>query len=281
MNVYLERDNQQFGPFTEAKARQLIAEGRFRSQDRGWIEGMPDWKDISEIPQLVALPSDALAYQPPVFSRTNSEAPPYPAAAHLALSANGALINIDSHEAGFWRRGAALMIDALLIVFAMSILALPLALFGYNGFAAFGTALEFSGLAGSPSSWFGALLMAAYFAFWHSSKYAATPGKMLFGCVTLSAQTHHPIALPQAIIREIARIIAVIPLGLSYWFQPFTARRQTLHDMAAGSVVLRKSADAGAPSALVWIVNILSVGLIVTGVLIAFVFGIALLYRLL
>lgn len=272
MNVYLERDNQQFGPFSEAQARQHIAEGRFRIHDRGWIEGMPAWKDISEIPQLWVRSNSLQTPAPPVFGQPNRTAIPYPGAGVSAPTAKGDLISIDSHEAGFWRRSAALMIDAFLIVIALGILSIPLAIFGFNGFGAFGTALEFSGLAGTPESWLGALLMAGYFAFWHSSPYAATPGKMLFGCVTLSAETHQPIALPQAIIREIARIIAVIPFGLSYWFQPFTARRQTLHDMVAGSVVLRKSADSGAPGALAWVVNLLGVGLLVALVIVAFIF---------
>jgi len=274
MNVYLERDNEQFGPFSEAQARQHVADGRFRSHDRGWIEGMPAWKDISEIPQLLTIANPAQSAERKVFGRETQAAPPYPGTAmSLTVPAPASeLIGTDSYAAGFWRRGAALAIDSLLVVLLLGVLALPLALFGFNGFAAFSTALEFSGLAGSPESWFGALLMAGYFAFWHSSKYAATPGKMLFGCVALNEKSHQTLALPQAIVREIARVIAAIPLGLSYWFQPFTARRQALHDMVAGSVVMRKSADSGAPAVLVWIVNILAAGLIVVVVLFSIVY---------
>lgn len=268
MNVYLERDNQQFGPFSEAQALKHISEGRFRGNDRGWIEGMPTWMDICEIPQLSAQATASLS--PPVFSSSSIAAPPYPGAVAVSPS-GGALLSADNLEAGFWRRGAALMIDAFIVVFVLAVLSLPLAIFGFNGFGAFGAALEFSGFAGTPESWFSALLIGAYFALWHSSAYAATPGKILFGCVTLNAQTHQPITLPQAIIREIARILAAIPLGLTYWFQPFSSRRQTLHDMVAGSVVLRSSADSGAPSAVVWIVNIL-VGAVLAVVLVAAVF---------
>jgi uncharacterized RDD family membrane protein YckC len=272
MKIYLERDNQQFGPFTEAVARQHISEGRFRSHDRGWIEGMPEWADISAIPALAnALHANHSAPPPPASTSFASAhtAPVFSAYSTALAPATSEIVGHDAVEAGFWRRSAALIIDLVMVMIVLGILSIPFAILGFNGFRTFGVLFEFTGFSGSPESWFGALFMAGYFAFWHASVYAASPGKMLFGVVTLNAQTHQRIELPQAIIREIARIIAVIPLGLSYWFQPFTQRRQTLHDMVAGSVVLRKSADAGAPSVLVWIVNILIFGVFTAALIVA------------
>ena len=277
MNTYLERDNQQFGPFSEAQARQHISEGRFRSHDRGWIEGMPAWADIADIPTLVnALHASPNAPPPPPalpgfgYAHPAHTAPVSSAFSTASAPVTNELIAHDAHEAGFWRRGAALVIDLIMVLIIMGVLSIPFAILGFNGFRTFGVVFEFTGFAGSPESWLGALFMAGYFALWHASLYAASPGKMLFGMVILSAQSHQRIELPQAVIREIARVIAIIPLGLSYWFQPFTSRRQTLHDMVAGSVVLRKSTDAGAPSVLVWIVNILIFGVLIAAVILAF-----------
>lgn len=36
--VYLERDGQQFGPFSIEEAKGYILEGRFGAQDMGWID---------------------------------------------------------------------------------------------------------------------------------------------------------------------------------------------------------------------------------------------------
>ena len=79
--VYLERDGQQFGPFSIEEAQRYILEGRFGAQDLGWIDGMPEWLLVAQIPQLQA------GAAPPAVRLTLPEAnPTYYLTASLAIT---------------------------------------------------------------------------------------------------------------------------------------------------------------------------------------------------
>ncbi|NJR44261.1 hypothetical protein HC761_02205, partial [bacterium] len=45
-----------------------------------------------------------------------------------------------------------------------------------------------------------------------------------------------------------ARVITAIPFGLTYWFAVFGPRRQTLHDLIAGTTVVRAHETAAPPA---------------------------------
>jgi hypothetical protein len=47
MNIYITRNGQQLGPFTDSDLREKIASGQFTPNDLGWYEGMADWQPLS------------------------------------------------------------------------------------------------------------------------------------------------------------------------------------------------------------------------------------------
>ncbi len=121
--------------------------------------------------------------------------------------------------AGFWRRFAASFIDGI-------ILWIPGAFLGYlvPGPGAYGA---------------GFLLGFLYRPFFESSILCGTPGKALMGIVVLS-EAGNQLTFKQACIRFFAAYISMLIACIGYLMQPFTARRQTLHDMIAEAVVVRK-----------------------------------------
>ncbi len=87
--VYLERDGQQFGPFSIEEAQRYILEGRFGGQDLGWIDGMQEWLSVAQIPELQTANS-TLAARPLNPSTPYAAAPsmpPAPSAAYAPYSA--------------------------------------------------------------------------------------------------------------------------------------------------------------------------------------------------
>lgn len=48
-NIYIHKNEQQHGPYTEDQVRNFLYEGRFTSSDMGWTEGAADWKPIGEM----------------------------------------------------------------------------------------------------------------------------------------------------------------------------------------------------------------------------------------
>lgn len=65
MNVYVHKDDQQLGPFTEEELKEHLKSGKFTKQDLAWKEGLTDWTPLSNIltPAAVLPPAPVL---PPV-----------------------------------------------------------------------------------------------------------------------------------------------------------------------------------------------------------------------
>jgi uncharacterized RDD family membrane protein YckC len=271
--VYLERDGKQFGPFAMEEARRYISEGRFGADDLGWLEGMPEWRPVAQIPQLNFAPpaiNSSFATPSPfaLNSTPSANTPMYPGAfpAAVALATNHA----QAEFATFWRRAAAFLIDALIASFISTVLITVLILVFGVGFVL----SSFGPLDDQTSTAIALLLIVApcvfniaYFAFWNCTQAMAPPGKLLFGLVVVNSEAKK-ISFAQSLFRESVRLIGSIFFLITYFTQPLSARRQCLHDMFSGTVVLRKSSNAGLPAAGVWVVNILA-GLLLLALLLA------------
>ncbi|MCY4588496.1 MAG: RDD family protein [Bryobacterales bacterium] len=87
-------------------------------------------------------------------------------------------------------------------------------------------------LAGTVAGWlYEALLV--------SSSYQATLGKMAVGIVVTDLQGRR-ISFLRATGRYFGKIVSGMTLMIGYLIQPFTPKRQALHDIMAGCLVLRK-----------------------------------------
>lgn len=150
--------------------------------------------------------------------------------------------------ADFWRRGAAAIVDwqtlGLLCVGMTSLLKKQSADIQLIGFAGAFLLWGFS-IAGNESG-----------------SNAATLGKRLFYLHVLRTD-NSGLSFPRATGRFFGRIISAIMFGAGYLIQPFTAKRQTLHDMITDSVVVQYQAGRESLIALIWILQILFLAVLV------------------
>jgi uncharacterized membrane protein len=79
MQIYIHRNNQQLGPFTEAEVRAQLASGTLSLQDHVWYQGLPNWMPLGQSP-LAAAPVPGLTPLP------GAPAVPYPAAIQAPTS---------------------------------------------------------------------------------------------------------------------------------------------------------------------------------------------------
>lgn len=84
---------------------------------------------------------------------------------------------------------------------------------------------------------FGLIVSVAYEALLQSSRHQATIGQRLMK-VKVTDLHGLRITLSKALVRTLASCISSVIFKLGYAIQPFTARKQTLHDLAAGTLVL-------------------------------------------
>lgn len=125
--------------------------------------------------------------------------------------------------AGFWRRAAAAVIDSLVLIIPN--IAVSVALYSRPGLT-FLVNLAVS---------------CAYFALFHASERGATPGKMLFG-VRVTDLAGERISLARGVGRYFATWVSTIILCIGWLMAGFTQRKQALHDMIAGTLVVNAKA---------------------------------------
>ena len=145
------------------------------------------------------------------------------------MSTIGPLPAVIPLYAGFWRRAAAFILDGVILI-------LPNALIGWylgaEEWMPFGISI---------------LLGCTYYAGFHSSAAQATPGKMAMRIKVTNLEGER-IGVGRAIVRYFATWLSAIILGLGYLLAAVTRKRQALHDMIAGTVVVNRKA---APEAVV------------------------------
>ncbi len=130
---------------------------------------------------------------------------------------------------GFWIRLVAYIIDAILISLVMG------AVGAVAGFNFFSPDME----SYSSSANFVSLLIAwLYFALLESSERGATVGKMAMGLRVVSDQGQR-LSFLNATGRYFAKIISAIILCIGFIMIAFTDRKRGLHDMIAGTLVIK------------------------------------------
>jgi uncharacterized RDD family membrane protein YckC len=147
--------------------------------------------------------------------------------------------------AGFWLRLVAVLIDGILLYFVRMLLFMPLGLgMGMRGMFRghppqnINDFIPFIGLM-LRIAVISSLIQWLYFSLMESSSWQATLGKKALGLEVTDLEGRR-ISFGRATGRYFAKIISTIILFIGYIMAGFTEKKQALHDMIAGTLVLRK-----------------------------------------
>lgn len=151
--------------------------------------------------------------------------------------------------AGFWKRFAAFLIDSLLIGAVVGIIMM---VFGVGIWSSMsGTDMQQMDQEGANAMAAGMIgglmtmiLVAAaaqwlYFALMESSSKQATLGKMALGII-VTDMNGNKISFGRATGRYFGKILSGVILYIGYLMVAFTEKKQGLHDMIAGCLVVSK-----------------------------------------
>jgi uncharacterized RDD family membrane protein YckC len=150
--------------------------------------------------------------------------------------------------AGFWKRFVAYLIDYALLTVVIYILALILGMTAGIGSAA--ADADESGIAALMSVFGGFFLMLfillpwLYYSLMESSVKRATLGKMALG-IRVTDYGGNRISFGRATGRYFAKIISSLILLIGYIMAGFTEKKQALHDMIAGTLVVSGDFEPG------------------------------------
>ena len=159
---------------------------------------------------------------------------------------------MNTNYAGFWMRFVAIIIDGIIIGIIQTFVIVPiLAAVGF-GFVSTTSTMDMSdpnnvaGMVGAIMALAGAYwilsmcIQVLYFSFMESSKWQATIGKMALG-LTVTDMNGLRLDFGKAFVRNICKIISNFTLLIGYIMAGFTDKKQALHDIIAGTLVVKKS----------------------------------------
>jgi len=246
MEIWIGRDGERHGPYQEDDVRQWLRSGQLSPADLAWYEGLADWQPLSVLfPDMVAAPPPAA---------TNPYAAP---TAPLLPQTTAAALE---DYAGFWKRVAAYLLDAIILYIPQMLIEKA-----FGGDAA-KAALQQASLdaVGNPDAmmaanmhyyatmWPAMLLIVVlgvlYFTVCESSAWQGTLGKLALG-IRVTDMEGRRISFPRALGRYFAKFLSAIILGVGFLMVAWTQRKQGLHDMVCGTLVLNGRASEFNPSA--------------------------------
>jgi uncharacterized RDD family membrane protein YckC len=134
--------------------------------------------------------------------------------------------------AGFWRRVAASFIDGIILGMVNFLVAIVANVLASSAGADASQGILLLGQLVSL------VIQVAYYAGMESSASQATLGKMAMGCKVTDLHGRR-ISLGRAIGRYFAKILSAITLFIGFIMVAFTEKKQGLHDMIAGTLVVK------------------------------------------
>ena len=158
--------------------------------------------------------------------------------------------------AGFWQRFLAFVIDGLLIAFvSVLVYVVTLVLF----FSVFSSYIQIE-------QWIVFILTILYFALMESSSHQGTIGKILVG-LKVTDLNGNRISFGRALGRYFGKIISTLIIFIGYLMIAFTEKEQGLHDIIAGTLVVKSKKAAVGKIVVVIVLLIVLTGVVIGGLI--------------
>lgn len=158
---------------------------------------------------------------------------------------------MNTNYAGFWIRFVAIIIDGIIISIVRAFLVLPfLAMLGFSfatGFESFDPEnmedlipfLATVIAAGAALALLSTIIWVLYGTFMEASKYQATVGKLAVGLIVTDLNGGK-LDFSKALVRNLGKILSNFIFLIGYIMAAFTEKKQGLHDIIAGTLVVQK-----------------------------------------
>lgn len=159
---------------------------------------------------------------------------------------------MNTQYAGFWLRFVAVIIDGIILGVVQWLVILPiLGVMGIgmasgiqnmepgNEAQAMSMVAGMMAMMGVAQIFFFAL-QTLYYSIMESSKLQATVGKLVIGIKVTNAEGAK-LDFGKAFVRNLCKIISSVILFIGYLMAAFTEKKQALHDIIAGTLVVKKA----------------------------------------
>lgn len=214
---YYLRGDARVGPISMDAVRGLITSGQISASDFVWSEGMRDWQPAGNVSVFFS--------QEPQTAQTVWPQQTY--------ASSPGVLNYHTPErrveyAGFWLRFCAAVVDGLIVAAINVVVSLLVRV------AARSLGIEpVLDVLSIVVDWL-------YFSLQESSAAQATLGKRMCK-IKVTDLAGNPIGFGRATGRYFGKYVSALILAIGYIMAGFTEKKQALHDMMAGCLVMRKN----------------------------------------
>ena len=246
---YVGRNGQQSGPFSQQQLRQMAVAGQLSPADLLWKEGMPNWVPCSSVKGLF-LQSAAISAPSPRASvsgesygdpdLTGNNNPASSTTLYPDVFQPPAAIQIQ--YADFLPRVGAFLLDGLFVGLMGCVPGCGIGLV-LGAITASSPDPDYQLIAGVLSNFCSSvvniLISVIYYVTLETSAKQGTWGKQIVGIKVTDLQGNR-ITIGRAVGRYFAKFITGCTCGIGMLMPLFTDKKQTLHDMIAGCLSLKK-----------------------------------------
>jgi uncharacterized RDD family membrane protein YckC len=207
VQIYINRNGERTGPLSIEEINRRLAAGILNPTDQGWTETSPGWKPLLSFTGVI-MPGGA--------SSTAAQI-------SMATPITFGLIRY----AGFWIRAVAFVIDAIILAAVFLVIAFFLT-----------TSYEETGPARNAAILQSVITVLYLAAFW-ASPMQGTFGQIMCGLQIVDEIDGKRISFMRALGRALALLLSGLLFGIGYLMVAFTERKRGLHDMMAGTCVMK------------------------------------------
>lgn len=239
---YYAKGVERCGPVSEGELRDMLRRGALEPQAYVFGPGFTEWIPAVDIPGFVEQGASALPGEPvwleeeePAPVETAPTPPAHPQyAPPPQYGPPPAPVLATQWYAGFWKRAAALLLDWLFLIIPMLAAGFLLGIF---------FVLAGAEVTEEDARFFGNLLGILFWWLYNagmeSSRHQGSLGKMALGIMVTDMQGR-PITFSRATGRHFAKILSALILLGGFIMAGFTERKQGLHDLLAGCLVVNR-----------------------------------------
>ncbi|WP_409422752.1 RDD family protein [Pseudaeromonas sp. ZJS20] len=147
-------------------------------------------------------------------------------------------VAVEPRYAGFWWRVLASLIDGILSQIVSFLVALPMGFILGVAMAAVADSDAIEAVGGLLGALVGMLVQWLWYTLPESSSWQGSLGKKLLG-IKVTDEQGQRIGFGRANARYWGKIVSTLTLGIGFLMVAFTRRKQGLHDIIAGTLLVR------------------------------------------
>jgi uncharacterized RDD family membrane protein YckC len=229
---YFMRGQERVGPLTQDQIQQLYQQGDITDTHYVWTAGIPNWVPAGQVRDHLVGPVASDPDSPNLLHDLGLDEPvvkPYTYTPGGGGYGGGGAVGM---YAGLWLRLVAVCLDAIIFT---CVLGIPLAIV---------QTMMVDGMLLQPADWEAllniilAVLNIVIYAAFEASPWQGTPGKKILR-IRVTDLNGDRVSFARAATRNVTKILSTLILLIGFIMAGFTEKKQALHDMLAGCLVVR------------------------------------------